>query len=843
MKRPVQVHGGNNGYEFEDEHMFINAVLEDGLECDDFSWELEEISASSDVVNIRNVVDESNEGARTDVSERCSRIMQSKDENGHDTSTMGLKENLKNLELGDVNGCGLMKKVNVFLGSSSLGTEDLFLVGSSLKSSCEKLNEGVKKVKNIDYEYYTSLGDDASDVEFVSALASDATKRESLDEESLDIEVINPEKKNKEHLRRMDGAYTTENEEDSEAVVCRKVLKDCMASSQDSCSVNNDLIRTTFLKSSPDVVSSMPMHNDQNGSCNFTTSFNTQILEELYQDPVHEVEKPSSVEEFYLQEVFKLRGFRTNQREIIQTCLSGKDVFVLMPTGGGKSICYQLPALISDGITIVVSPLLSLIQDQIHNLLKKNILALPINSNLNHGERTLVFDALRSKEVICKIFYVTPELVAKSDYFHNILGELVKRDRLKRFVIDEAHCVSQWGHDFRPDYKDLGNIRLRYPTVPMIALTATATKRVEMDILENLRMKSCRTFRMSFNRANLRYEVRPKTSTVELDIASFVQSYFPDCCGIIYCTSKMECEMISERLNKYLKTAFYHAGLTKRERNNVQEKWNNDEFRIIVATIAFGMGIDKKDVRFVIHYCIPKSLEGYYQETGRAGRDGLESVCVLFYNYKDKKKIEFMINKGEGERYQKQRQREDLGAVIRFCENKTDCRRMQVLAHFGEKFDPRLCKKTCDNCQRGLVEKKDYTKEAKDLILLVYTNNKLTLCQAIDVYRGSMSKKSLEFAHSEYHGKGKHLTRVTVERILNGLVNQGYLQEEIGVGFGKFSWSYLVAKKTRIDKFELIHEDEEKTHVRTVPESRDAASSRRSGQTKPRRNNVKKTKK
>lgn len=504
-----------------------------------------------------------------------------------------------------------------------------------------------------------------------------------------------------------------------------------------------------------------------------------------------------------LRNVFKLEKFRTNQESIIKSILEKKDVFVLMPTGGGKSLCYQIPALIDNGVTIIISPLLSLVHDQISNLLNNNILALPFNSTLNASERRMVLENMTLGVV--KMFYVTPESLCANYNLESKLKELLRMNKLSRFVVDEAHCVSQWGHDFRPDYIEMKKIKEMYPSVPIVALTATATPKVELDIMSNLQIRDAVVYKQSFNRENLKYFVKPKTRSVELDIVTFIQSHYQNECGIIYCTSKKECEMISDKLNKHLKTAFYHAGLTKKERMSIQSMWNDNRFKIIVATIAFGMGIDKKDVRFVIHYSMPKSLEGYYQETGRAGRDGKESVCILYYHYGDKKKLDYMINMTK-DTAQKQRQREELRDVIRFCENKVDCRRTLILTYFNEEFNSKLCKKGCDNCMIKNIVKKDYTKEAKEIYELV--RHKLSIHQIIDVYRGIGSKK----VGSPFAGKGKHLKKLEVERIVTQMIVQGYLEERSEINGMGYTWAYLVHKK-KIDKFELFEESEKSVSI------------------------------
>lgn len=500
---------------------------------------------------------------------------------------------------------------------------------------------------------------------------------------------------------------------------------------------------------------------------------------------------------------FKLRGFRPGQLEAINTTLSGQPCFVLMPTGGGKSLCYQLPSVIASGktrgVTIVVSPLLSLMEDQVAACKERfGMQAFLINGESTAAQKSMIMDALGTSEPqnFIQILYVTPEMLNKNQRMISALQQLHRRNNLARIVIDEAHCVSQWGHDFRPDYKALGEVIRQFPGVPVIALTATATQLVRTDVVANLGIQGCRQFSQSFNRPNLSYEVLPKAKGVVNSIAELIQERYTGKSGIIYCLSRKSCESVAEKLSSLgLKAFHYHAGMESAERSEVQRKWQSNEYHVIVATIAFGMGIDKADVRYVIHHTLPKSLEGYYQETGRAGRDGKRSECYLYYQYADCRTYRKMIDEGEGSREQKQRLHDMLRTVIQYCENKADCRRAQVLGYFSEPFDTSNCKSTCDNCRsentfvtRDLTE---YAAMAIKLVSQVHEDN-VTMHQCVDAFRGASGAKIKKTGlEASGWGFGKDLERGDNERIFQYLLDAGALKEKSKVNKVGFATSYL----------------------------------------------------
>ena len=507
-----------------------------------------------------------------------------------------------------------------------------------------------------------------------------------------------------------------------------------------------------------------------------------------------------------MRERFHLRGFRPNQLEAINATLAGKDVFVLMPTGGGKSLCYQLPAIVQSGktrgVTVVISPLLSLMQDQVDHLQKLKIQAVLINGEVSAEHKRLIMSSLRETQVekYIQLLYVTPEMINKSPSLINAFNDLYQRKKLARIVIDEAHCVSQWGHDFRPDYKLLGEVRQQFSGVPVIALTATATENVKIDVIHNLGIKGCEVFTQSFNRPNLTYEVRSKGKAKDVldSMALTINTTYKNQSGIVYCLSRDSCEKIAEKLRKEygIKAHHYHAKMETVEKTATQKGWQAGKYHVIVATIAFGMGIDKPDVRFVMHHTIPKSLEGYYQETGRAGRDGKRSGCFLYYGYQDTSALKRMIDDGEGSWEQKERQQKMLRNVVQFCENRSDCRRVQVLNYFNENFRAEDCNGTCDNCNSGkhfeIEDLTEYAIAAVELVRAVQGND-VTLLHCVDVFRGAKTKKIADLGHTrlEHYAAGADLARGLAERIFYRLLTEDALAEHNVMNKAGFASQYV----------------------------------------------------
>ena len=500
-----------------------------------------------------------------------------------------------------------------------------------------------------------------------------------------------------------------------------------------------------------------------------------------------------------LKHYFGFDTFKGDQEAIIRNVLSGNDTFVLMPTGGGKSLCYQLPALIMDGTAIVISPLIALMKNQVDAIRQVSAddgIAHFMNSSLNRSALDQVkADVLSGRT---KLLYVAPESLTKDE---NI--DFLRQVNISFYAVDEAHCISEWGHDFRPEYRRIRPIINEIGQSPVIALTATATDKVRSDIKKNLGMMEATEFVSSFNRPNLYYEVRPKTKEIDKDIIKFIRQNAGKS-GIIYCLSRKKVEELAEVLRANdINARAYHAGMDTPTRTQTQDDFVMDEIDVIVATIAFGMGIDKPDVRFVIHYDIPKSLEGYYQETGRAGRDGGEGKCIAFYTYKDLQKLEkFMEGKPVAE--------QDIGRQLlqetaAYAETSV-CRRRVLLHYFGEEYNQENCH-NCDNClhPKSKVEAMDDLKMALEVVAAVKENFKVN--HIIDVITGNPTEEVIAHKHDDLDCFGcgdqkdaRHWNTILRQAILGGFIykeveNYGLLKlTDEGRKFMKKPTSFLITE-------------------------------------------------
>jgi len=473
-----------------------------------------------------------------------------------------------------------------------------------------------------------------------------------------------------------------------------------------------------------------------------------------------------------LKDIFGYNHFRGNQEEIINNILAGKNTFVIMPTGAGKSLCYQLPAIIKKGTAVVISPLIALMKNQVDQLNAVGVNAQFLNSTLSKGEITKVKKATIAGDV--KLLYVAPESLTKEDNIN-----FLKKAQISFVAVDEAHCISEWGHDFRPEYRRIKPILGEIGELPIIALTATATPKVQLDILRNLQMEHADLFKSSFNRENLYYEVRPKKDTKK-QLVKFVKNHAGKS-GIVYCLSRKKVEEIAELLKvNDIKAAPYHAGLESAVRIKNQDAFLNEDLDVIVATIAFGMGIDKPDVRFVIHYDTPKSLEGYYQETGRAGRDGLEGNCIMFYSYDDILKLEkFNKDKSVTERDNAKILLEEMAA---YAESAV-CRRRQLLHYFGEEYNGKECREhgKCDNCARPreLFDASDPVYTA--LLAVSQTEERFGIDHLVDVIMGNENQYVKSYKHNnlKVYGKGKGEDKNFWRSILRQALLYEYLDKDI----------------------------------------------------------------
>ena len=508
-----------------------------------------------------------------------------------------------------------------------------------------------------------------------------------------------------------------------------------------------------------------------------------------------------------LKQVFGFDEFKPLQQEIIANVLARRDSLVIMPTGGGKSLCYQLPALIFEGLTVVVSPLISLMKDQVEQLQELGVPALFLNSSLSFEEYQENAARVRSRKI--KLLYIAPESLLTP-----LLLDLVSSLKVDCLTIDEAHCISEWGHDFRPEYRQLVEVRARFPSAVCIALTATATARVRQDIKDSLGFQDSDEFIASFNRENLFLEIVPKSEPASQTL-HFLQQ-FPDQSGIIYCFSRRQVDDLAAWLKQHgFSVLPYHAGLSDEERRRNQELFIRDEVQIIVATIAFGMGINKPNVRFVVHYDLPKNIESYYQEIGRSGRDGLPAHCLLLFSYSDVQKIKYFID--QKEEPERQVAQQHLNAMLRFAESDV-CRRLPLLHYFGEDFHQENCS-MCDNCTGSKQVQVDVTIPAQMFLSCVKRTGELFGANHIvDVLLGAETEKIARFNHQALstYGIGKEYSKKQWLRLSNQLLQKGFLVQDGRYGSLKLTpkaYQFFNRKETLMG----IIEEPELSHKRKGP--------------------------